>query len=52
LNTTLNIFNSLKSKGEGESSKGTSSKAKVVKVKSKESKREGGFVLGLNNKEV
>jgi hypothetical protein len=28
------------------------SKVKVVKVKSKESKREGGFILGLNNKEV
>jgi hypothetical protein len=52
LNTAPNIFNSLESEGEGESSKGTSGGAEVVKVKSKESKREGGFVLGLNNKEV
>jgi hypothetical protein len=52
LNTTLNIFNSLESKGEGESSKGTFSKVEVVKVKSEESEGEGGFVLGLNNKKV
>jgi hypothetical protein len=52
LNTTPNIFDSLESKGEGESSKGTSSEAEVVKVKSKESKGEGSFVLSPNNKEV
>jgi hypothetical protein len=52
LNIALNIFNSLESEGEGESSKGTSDGAEVVKVKSKESKGEGGFILGLNNKEV